>query len=720
MKRLMLALLFFVFFVSCGGEEETVMNELNSLSSATVENSDIVFPENDGEIDPEIRIARMNAFRENQLKLKTFKEEEVVMETKALFGTNSLYFFDFDDSEQGWTTGLYDDPNGTYESTVLWTRKSDIAGIGLGSNAMVDQHTGTYVHNWMKSPVLDFSGSVGVSLYLRVWQQDEDSYYTKICYGESGASFDQKDLRICEDDGMGGVINCEVLSCSFTNDGAWHEYVFDLSGWDNRSNVVLMFRYNTIDSLYGNGWAVDDVQITKLCTENPTPEPTDVTVDTDYVCSGTEINLNATTENGAMISWYTTPVGGKSLGTSNSGEDFSVSPTVTTTYYAEAKLPDVVLPGEETFNYTGAVQEWIVPEGVTSIEIEAWGAQGGLGGTTNNIGGLGGFSKGTLAVVPGQVLNIYVGGKGSDRALDSSQNSPGGFNGGGAGGFDNSGQYQNGGGGGGATDIRIGSEDLSARIIVAGGGGGGGGGWFAANGGEGGGLEGGTGEYSYTAKGGTGGTQTEGGTVDNFRGATNGSLGMGGNGSTNLDAWGSGGGGAGYYGGAGGTSMENHGSGYAGAGGGGSSYIDGVLNGETTAGVRTGNGEIKITYTAAIIYCPSNRVPVEVKVDPLSVGGMMSGTTPIVYGAAENLSLIGYTGSILQWERKYENGEWEVIVNTSATYTDNPDAVGTWYYRALVKSGLCSQTYSSEFILTVNKASLTVTADNKSKVYGDE
>ena len=141
MKKLFIALLFFVFFISCGGEEETIMNELNSLSPATVENSDIVFPENDGETYPANRIARMNAFRENQLNLKTFKEEKVVMETKAV----DLYFFDFEASTQGWTTGVYDGSPWGYTSEVLWTRKSEIAGIDLESNAMVNEHNNVYV-----------------------------------------------------------------------------------------------------------------------------------------------------------------------------------------------------------------------------------------------------------------------------------------------------------------------------------------------------------------------------------------------------------------------------------------------------------------------------------------------------------------------------------------------------------------------------------------------
>ena len=34
----------------------------------------------------------------------------------------------------------------------------------------------------------------------------------------------------------------------------------------------------------------------------------------------------------------------------------------------------------DTFNYTGAIQTYIVPAGVTSVTIESYGAQGGDGG----------------------------------------------------------------------------------------------------------------------------------------------------------------------------------------------------------------------------------------------------------------------------------------------------------------------------------------------------
>ncbi|WKZ76453.1 MAG: glycine-rich protein [Vicingaceae bacterium] len=65
------------------------------------------------------------------------------------------------------------------------------------------------------------------------------------------------------------------------------------------------------------------------------------------------------------------------------------------------------------FNYTGALQIFTVPNGVTSVTIKVWGAQGGTSANPNNgngNGGLGGYAKGDLTVTPGQILNIYVGG----------------------------------------------------------------------------------------------------------------------------------------------------------------------------------------------------------------------------------------------------------------------------------------------------------------------
>lgn len=251
-------------------------------------------------------------------------------------------------------------------------------------------------------------------------------------------------------------------------------------------------------------------------------------------------------------------------------------------------------PVTVNFNYTGSVQTFTVPACVTSITVDAYGAQGG------NFGGMGGRVQGVLPVNPGDVLNIYVGGQGGGQIT----NSPGGYNGGGNGGTANVQTYA-GCGGGGASDIRYNGTALTDRVIVAGGGGGA----HPVNGpgGLGGGLTGG----GVTSNGNTcmgawamGGTQSAGGapsvwsgTCCQFTAVPGGSLGVGGNGTgpgiscNNGDA-GSGGGG-GYYGGGGGGTYT--------AGAGGSSYtavnVTGVIH---TQGDHTGDGLITIVYNPCV------------------------------------------------------------------------------------------------------------------------
>jgi hypothetical protein len=263
----------------------------------------------------------------------------------------------------------------------------------------------------------------------------------------------------------------------------------------------------------------------------------------------------------------------------------------------------------QTFSFTGSMQTFTVPAGVTSVTIETWGAQGNGGN-----GGLGGYVKGDLSVTPGQVLNIYVGG----------QN---GFNGGGNG---YAATQRN---GGGASDVRVGGTGLNDRVIVAGAGGGGGptdvgirvgghggGGTVGANyagggGGEGyganggpGGVTGGTGNTSCHSGGAGGGGFTSGGdpscnTCYSSTCGLPGTLGTGGH----SDTWengicfttygGTNGGGGGYYGG-GGSSVGNCG---GGGGGGGSSYSGSLTNTVFTGGVRLGNGQVIISYYGSTV-----------------------------------------------------------------------------------------------------------------------
>src|SRR6266542_5496824 len=135
----------------------------------------------------------------------------------------------------------------------------------------------------------------------------------------------------------------------------------------------------------------------------------------------------------------------------------------------------------KSFAYTGSVQQFVVPASVTSITVRANGGASWSGGTQ----GRGGRIVGDLAVQPGQVLYLYIGGRGGTPVCGSVFGAGGGFNGGGRGG-NATGPGLNGGGGGGATDIRIGGKALSNRVCVAGGGGSNGRGVGSGFGGDGG------------------------------------------------------------------------------------------------------------------------------------------------------------------------------------------------------------------------------------------
>lgn len=250
-----------------------------------------------------------------------------------------------------------------------------------------------------------------------------------------------------------------------------------------------------------------------------------------------------------------------------------------------------------TFNYTGAVQTWTVPPCVTSITVDAQGAIGGH--STFSRGGYGGRVQCTLAVTPGSILNIYVGGKGDSAvAVGPTTGGAGGFNGGANGAWAYS-DYA-GGGGGGASDIRIPPYTLTERVVVAAGGGGGGYDYSTTDddrGGDGGGLTGDHGWHggsSTSVNAGEGGTPTAGGAGGSYGTwipGTNGALGLGGDcgASGTPTSTAGGGGGGGLYGGGGGS---------WGGGGGGSSATHATLATAVThtIGFNTvSNGAVTIT-----------------------------------------------------------------------------------------------------------------------------
>ncbi|MEU8975606.1 Ig-like domain-containing protein [Streptomyces monashensis] len=262
-----------------------------------------------------------------------------------------------------------------------------------------------------------------------------------------------------------------------------------------------------------------------------------------------------------------------------------------------------------------------VPDGVTAVNVDLFGAEGGSAAgyidphpaISGAPGGLGGETRATLPVTPGQTLQLTTGAAGipgSSRHGEFAR--PGGTGHGRGGG----GAHGGGGSGGGGSDVRVGAFGGSDRVLVAGGGGGAGNGGPMLQGGAGGGLVGQDGGQSNgplgSGQAGGGATQTASGhgnpnTLNGGPGTPGidldpitsepdpGSGGTGGNGGAGGP--GGGGGGGGWHGGGGGSGGGNPGYFPGAGGGGGSSYADAsATDVALLQGVNHGNGKAVITF----------------------------------------------------------------------------------------------------------------------------
>jgi hypothetical protein len=408
--------------------------------------------------------------------------------------------------------------------------------------------------------------------------------------------------------------------------------------------------------------------ITATVTVNPTPIVNPVPNQT--VCNGAPtapVTFSGPVA-GTTFNWINnTPSIGLAASGSGNIASFNAINLTNAPVTATITVTPVTTPtGTVTFNYTGAFQTFVVPAGVTSISIQALGAQGMANAAGVALGGLGGSASGNLTVTPGETLWVYVGGGGSTGAT-------GGFNGGGNGGTTGTCLTALGGGGGGASDVRQTANTLAGRKIVAGGGGGTAGNRVVgcargAGGGGGGGYYGGGGGCGYPGTTGvvpTGGTQAAGGaggiTGTTF-GATNGlpgALGIGGAGGNEIFSnqagsqaviFGSGTGG-GLTGGSGQQSGLNNFTGQSGAGG--SSYIGGVTGGSTTAGVRSGNGLVTISYATAGPTCTGPSTSFTITVNPTPNAVATPSTQTICSGSAMTPIVLSgnVAGTVFNWTR---------------------------------------------------------------------
>ena len=249
--------------------------------------------------------------------------------------------------------------------------------------------------------------------------------------------------------------------------------------------------------------------------------------------------------------------------------------------------------GMQAFNYTGQIANFVVPQCVKSLTIEAWGAQGGDNPPLLGGGGKGARMKGTFVVAPGQQLKVAVGQKGKAPQTSNAANG--------------------GGGGGGGSFVWRGTDE---KLVIAGGGGGsclqnnGAPHYFGKDGVV---TESGTGSRSHDVNNDSPGG-TNGGDGKSVSGA-------GGKGWTSVLANPAGGavcqqyGGAGGFGGGGAGGCPPNpcndlhtgggGGGYSGGGAGGACYYYGGGGGgsfnmgsspDNAAGIKTGDGQVIITW----------------------------------------------------------------------------------------------------------------------------
>jgi hypothetical protein len=299
---------------------------------------------------------------------------------------------------------------------------------------------------------------------------------------------------------------------------------------------------------------------------------------------------------------------------------------------------------------TPGVHRFVVPAGVSSIEVSL---QGGAGGGCENPGGSGATLGATLIVVPGDELSIGVAGEGSCQL--GAPSNPGGVGGGGL-------ATERAGSGGGASTVATRDQPpgFASVLAVAAGGGG-------AGAGPGGDAES-AGFSNGPAEGGGAGTLQAGGLggkgfncVESATAGATGSAFAGGIGGRGLGPYGGGGGGGGGYlggGGGGGVGCALAG----GSGGGGSSFVDPLATNVVGPIASPGQPFVSISYATPTA---------EVGVPSLAFASQPQGTM----SAAQPVTVTNHGSAPLQ------------VLSAASTGTNAADYILTSRCQTLVEPG---------------------------------
>jgi len=137
-----------------------------------------------------------------------------------------------------------------------------------------------------------------------------------------------------------------------------------------------------------------------------------------------------------------------------------------------------------------------------------------------------------------------------------------------------------------------------------------------------------------------------------------------------------------------------------------------VLPGDTAIEVNWDNnfaGVAQIKAGAAYGACNSTpsapaSVPLNVIISAPSVGGTISviDSTICLGSSTGIMTLSGFNGSVLGWEKRCNGGLWTPIMALTTTYSEIPEFSFVCEYRVKVKNGACDSAYSAIATITIS------------------
>lgn len=137
-----------------------------------------------------------------------------------------------------------------------------------------------------------------------------------------------------------------------------------------------------------------------------------------------------------------------------------------------------------------------------------------------------------------------------------------------------------------------------------------------------------------------------------------------------------------------------------------SSSVTDITN--TTTNLTATNLTITTYYRAVVqsgVCATANSSTGTVTVDPVSVGGTVSGSATVCSGTnSTTLSLSGHAGNVTKWQSSTVSNFSSSVTDISNTTTSltATNLTTTTYYRAVVKRGVCATANSSTGTVTVN------------------